>query len=114
MAADKEHLLHCILFSFQLKKTPAEATQMICGALGKNAVTQKICKEWFQRFEKGNFDLTKRHCQPQEPDDKEFEQALIEYSGQTRQEYYSELLNNGYLIVYIKSRNIRRRVDGLR
>ena len=60
MASDKEHLGHCILFAFQLNKNPAEATEMICSALGEGAMTHKTSKKWFQRFRNGDFDLHDR------------------------------------------------------
>jgi len=40
---EKEHLKHCILFAFQLKKNAAQAAKMICQA--GFAVIHKICKK---------------------------------------------------------------------
>ena len=47
MASDMEHVRHCILFAFQLKKNAADATENICSALGEGAVIHKTCKKWF-------------------------------------------------------------------
>jgi hypothetical protein len=39
---DEEHILHCVLFAFQLKKNAAEAAGMISCVLGKSAVRKLI------------------------------------------------------------------------
>ena len=57
MASEEEHLKHCILFAFRCFKNAAEATEMFSSALGKGAVTHKMCKKWFHRFYNGDFDL---------------------------------------------------------
>ena len=85
MASDKEHLRTCVLFAFQLKKNAAEATEIICSALGEGAVTHKMCKKWFQRFRNGDFDLSvrERPGQTKKFEDNELEQLLEENPTQT-------------------------------
>jgi len=34
----EKHLRHCLLFAFPLKKCAAEAQEMICSALGEDAI----------------------------------------------------------------------------
>ena len=58
MASNKDHLRHCILFAFQLKRNEAEATEMIFSTLGDGAVTHRTRKKWFQTFQ--NFELSDR------------------------------------------------------
>lgn len=41
MTCNKQHIWHCILFAFQLKKTTAEATRMIYFALREDVATYK-------------------------------------------------------------------------
>ena len=93
MASDKEHLGHCILFAFQLNKNPAEATEMICSALGEGAMTHKTSKKWFQRFRNSDFDLhdRERSGQSKKFEDEELEQLLEENLTQTEKELANAL-----------------------
>lgn len=51
MTSEKQHLWHCILFVFQLKKNAAEAAEIICSALNeKSAMIHKTCKKWYQNY----------------------------------------------------------------
>jgi len=40
-----------------LKKSTSGAKEMICQALGEDAVSISTVKKWFQKFQSGNFDL---------------------------------------------------------
>ncbi|CAK9811516.1 Mariner Mos1 transposase [Anthophora quadrimaculata] len=93
MAFQKEHIRHCILFAFELKKSATEATKMIYSALDEDAVTNKTCEKWFQRFHSGNFDLNdaERSGTPKKLEDEELEQLLNEDPCQTQQELAEEL-----------------------
>ena len=89
MSFEKQHLRHCLLFAFQLKKkNTAEAQEMICSTLGENAVSYSTCKKWFQRFRKGNFNLEdeQRLGQLKKVKDKELEQLWRKTSRQTQSE----------------------------
>jgi len=63
MSFEKQHLRYCLLFTFQLKKSAAEAQEMICSALGETAVSYSICKK---RFKTGNFDFNDEKCPAKE------------------------------------------------
>jgi len=50
VAIDKEHIRHCILFAFQLRKN---ATNMI----SEDAVIHTTCEDRYERFREGYFNL---------------------------------------------------------
>ena len=90
---EKEHVRHCLLFAFQLKKSAAEAQELICSALGDDAVSYSTCKKWFQRFKLGNFDLhdEERTGKAKLVEDEELEQLLEEDPSRSLSELADEL-----------------------
>lgn len=52
MIHDKTRHHHCIFFAFQLKKTAAEAAQLIYLALGKDTMIHKTCEKWSKALKK--------------------------------------------------------------
>ena len=46
-----------MLYEFQLGHNVVEATQNIRKALGQNAITQRLCQQWFNRFKVGNIQI---------------------------------------------------------
>ena len=57
MSSDN-YVRHYILFAFQLKKNVLETEEMICSALGENAVSESTYKKWYKKFRTDNFDLS--------------------------------------------------------
>lgn len=57
MSRTDQHIRHCLLYEFHLRKTPAEANQNICTAYGDDALSKRTCERWFAKFRSGNEDL---------------------------------------------------------
>lgn len=91
MAFEKQHVKHCILFAFQLKKNATKATEMICSALGENTVSYKKCSRWYQKFRSGDFSLLDQERQLKKFENEELKQLLNENSAQTKQELALQL-----------------------
>ena len=60
MGPDKLHILHWILYEFNLKKNATQVTNSICLAYGENTLDVRIRQNWFARFKIGNFILMTR------------------------------------------------------
>lgn len=54
MAINKAYSIRDV---FHLSKSAFEAAKMICAAYGENVVTDRTCRNWFERFRNGDFDL---------------------------------------------------------
>ena len=54
------HLREVLIFCFHLKQTVAESHRMLSSTYGEAALSERTCREWFQRFKNGN--LMSRTC----------------------------------------------------
>jgi len=86
-----------VLHLFLDKKTPGEATKIICNIYGRNMISEKLCYNWFKRFKNGDFNLEdkKRQIttdfQPQEMSFDNFETSLLEDSTPTSENIAKKL-----------------------
>ena len=55
------HLRKVLIFCFHLKKTAAEAHQMLSSTYGEACLSERTCSKWFQRFKSGDYDVEDRH-----------------------------------------------------
>ena len=58
---NSRHLWEVLIFHFHSKKTVAEAHRMLLSTYGEAALSERTCREWFQRFKSGDFDVEDRH-----------------------------------------------------
>ena len=49
------HLREVLIFCFNMKKFAAH--RMLSNTYGKAAISERTCREWFQRFKNGDFDV---------------------------------------------------------
>ena len=77
---NSHHLREVLTFCFLLKKTAAEAHQMISTTYGEAARSEITCLEWFQRFKSGDFHVEDWHSCGKEKifEDSELEAILAE------------------------------------
>ena len=53
----KHHLREALLFMFNLKKNASAAHQSLVEAYGDHALCERACREWFQRFKIGDYNV---------------------------------------------------------
>ena len=70
------HFREVLIFFFHSKKTVAEAHRELQNVYGDAALSGTMCRDWFRRFEDGDFDLDDR---PREGRPKTFEDADVIY-----------------------------------
>ncbi|GFT60058.1 mariner Mos1 transposase [Trichonephila clavipes] len=85
---NSRHLWEVLLFCFNMKKSAAEAHQMLSNTYGEAAISERTCREWFQRFKNGDFGVEDQHGGGREKvfEDAELEALLDQDSCQTQQE----------------------------
>ena len=54
---NSRHLRKVLIFCFNMKKSVAEAHRMLSNIYGEAAISERTCREWFQRFKNGDFDV---------------------------------------------------------
>ena len=71
-----------------MKKSAAEAHRMVANTYGKAAISERTCREWFQHFKNGDFDVEDRHSGGREKvfEDAELEALLEQNSCQNQEE----------------------------
>ncbi|GFX05834.1 mariner Mos1 transposase [Trichonephila clavipes] len=58
---NSRHLWEFLIFCFNMKKSVAEAYRMLSNTYGEAAISERTCREWFQRFKNGDFDVEDQH-----------------------------------------------------
>ncbi|XP_015178873.1 PREDICTED: flap endonuclease 1-like isoform X2 [Polistes dominula] len=83
---NKRHLRELLIYFFNLKKSAAEAHRLLVEAYNEAALSERTCREWFQKFKKGDFDVKDkdRSGRPKIYEDAELEELLEEDSSQTQ------------------------------
>jgi len=71
-----------------MKKSAAEAHRILSNTYDEAAISERTCREWFQRFKNGNFDVEDRHGGGREKifEDAELEALLEQDSYQNQEE----------------------------
>ncbi|EGI60743.1 Mariner Mos1 transposase, partial [Acromyrmex echinatior] len=84
----KYHLRELLIYFFNLKKSAAEAHRLLVKAYGEATLSERSCREWFQKFKNGKFDIEdkERSERPKVYEDAELEALLNEDSCQTQKE----------------------------
>ncbi|GFW69541.1 aromatic-L-amino-acid decarboxylase [Trichonephila clavipes] len=80
--------LGLVCFRRKMKKSAAEAHRMLSNTYGEAAISKRTCREWFQRFKNGDFEVEDQHSGGREKvfEDAELEALLDQDSCPTQQE----------------------------
>ena len=54
--SNKRHLQELLIYFFNLKKSAAEARRLLAETYGEAALSERSCRQWFQKFKNGEFD----------------------------------------------------------
>ncbi|RCN43089.1 hypothetical protein ANCCAN_10922 [Ancylostoma caninum] len=63
MADQKYRLRVCMLYDFKQGKTAAKSHRSLCNAFGEDAISERQCRRWFDRFHNGDESLEEEEHQ---------------------------------------------------
>ena len=75
---NKRNLRELLIYFFNLKKSAAEAHRLLVERYGEAALSGRTCREWFQKYKNGEFDIEdkERSGRPKVYEDAELEALL--------------------------------------
>ena len=84
---NKRHLRKLLIYFFNLKKPAAEGHRFLVETYGETALGERNCREWFQKFKNGEFDIEDIGLseRPKVYEDAELEELLDQNSCQTQE-----------------------------
>ena len=90
---NKPFLRGILLHYFIQKKSAAEAHRILVGTYGDHALSERTCRDWFNRFKNGDFDVQDRERSgaPKKFQDEELETLLAEDPCQTQSDIAKSL-----------------------
>ncbi|GFY14858.1 mariner Mos1 transposase [Trichonephila clavipes] len=90
---NSRHLREVLIFCFNMKKSASKAHRMLSNTYGEAAISEKTCREWFQPFKNGDFDVEDQHGGGREKvfEEAELEALLDQDSCQTQQKLSGSL-----------------------
>ncbi|GFX45686.1 mariner Mos1 transposase [Trichonephila clavipes] len=90
---NSRHLREVLIFCFNMKKSAGAAHRMLSNTYREDAISEGTCREWFQRFKNGDFEVEDQHGGGREKvlEDAELEALLDQGSCQTQQELSGSL-----------------------
>ena len=88
--SNKRHLRELLIYFFNLKKSAAEAHRLLVETYGEASLSERSCREWFQKFKNGEFYIEdkERSGRPKVYEDTALETLLDQDSCQTQEEQY--------------------------
>ena len=75
-----------LIYFFNLKKSAVEAHRLLVEAYGDSVLSERSCREWFQKFKNGEFDVEDKERSGRPKVYAELEALLDEDSCQTQKE----------------------------
>lgn len=90
---NSRHLREALIFCFNMKKSASEAHQMLSNTYGKTIISERTCRNWYERFRSGDFQVEDRHSGGRDRafEDEEVEALLNEDSCQSQTELAQSL-----------------------
>ena len=87
---NKRHLRKLLIYFFNLKKSAAEVHRLLVETYGEAALSERSCREWFQKFKNGESDIEdkERSGGSKVYEDVELKALLDQDSCQTQEKQY--------------------------
>ena len=87
---NKRHLRELLIYFLNLKKSAAKGHRLLVETYDEAALSKRSCREWFQKFKNGQFDIedNERSGRPKVYEDAELESLLDQDSCQTQAEQF--------------------------
>ena len=87
---NKRNLQKLLIYFFNLKKSAAKAHRLLVERYGEATLSERSCREWFQKFKNGGFDIEdkERTGRLKVYEDAELKALLDQDSCQTQEDQY--------------------------